>query len=253
MRIMPHFNNSAFTITALVLPKLTTYSGGPHVTARLWSHLKHLELADPEFLAADPIDILLGADVFAAILTTGVQKGGPLEPVAQKTSLGWILLGSLALTAGEACNQANVHQCITTETLTELVKRFWEQEEISTKPSVLTEDEQRCKDLFVKTHFRDNKGRYVVRLPLAKELADLSPTRSAALRSLTQMERKFARDGNLRHLYVDFMQQYVELEHMSATEPPNTKPGMRVCYLLHHGVLRKASVTTKLRVVFNGS
>jgi len=29
--------------------------------------------------------------------------------------------------------------------------------------------------------------------------------------------------------------------------------GKRMCYLLHHGVLKEANATTKLRVVFNGS
>lgn len=34
---------------------------------------------------------------------------------------------------------------------------------------------------------------------------------------------------------------------------PLTNPSPRVCYLPHHGVLREASVSSKLRVVFNGS
>ncbi|XP_011868288.1 PREDICTED: uncharacterized protein LOC105562229, partial [Vollenhovia emeryi] len=65
------------------------------------------------------------------------------------------------------------------------------------------------------------------------------------------MEAKLSRDRSLRDLYVDFMRQYADLGHMTrvltATGPSP------VCYLPHHGVLREASSTTKLRVVFNGS
>lgn len=253
MKIMPHFNNSALTITALVLPRLTAYSGGSNVSAQAWTHVRNLELADPEFLSADSIDILLEADVFSAILASGVKKGGPQEPVAQKTSLGWILSGSLALNEDDKCNQTVVHQCITTESLTELVRRFWEQEEIPTQTPVLTEDEQLCEELYTTTHTRDRKGRYVVRLLLAKDPADLSPTKHAARRSLMQMERRFVHDNNLQRLYIDFMQQYVTLGHMSAIKSSETEQKMRMCYLPHHGVLRESSITTKLRVVFNGS
>jgi len=65
---MPHFNDSVFTITTLVLPRLTVYTGGSNVPARSWSHLENLELTDPKFLFLDPGDILFGFDVFAAIL-----------------------------------------------------------------------------------------------------------------------------------------------------------------------------------------
>lgn len=47
-----------------------------------------LELADPDFTAADGIDILLGIDVYAAILGAGIRKGKARKPIAQQTALG---------------------------------------------------------------------------------------------------------------------------------------------------------------------
>ncbi|XP_025267293.1 uncharacterized protein LOC112638911 [Camponotus floridanus] len=66
------------------------------------------------------------------------------------------------------------------------------------------------------------------------------------------MERRFARDPPFHVLYADFMRQYEDLHHMSRVTPDATSR-RPVHYLPHHGVLRKSSVTTKLRVVFNGS
>lgn len=59
---------SPMMVSALVLPRLTLYSGGSRAGAGTWKHLDGLELVDPKFLAADPMDLLLGADVYADIL-----------------------------------------------------------------------------------------------------------------------------------------------------------------------------------------
>ncbi|XP_039303368.1 uncharacterized protein LOC120357277 [Solenopsis invicta] len=64
------------------------------------------------------------------------------------------------------------------------------------------------------------------------------------------MKRRLARDDRLSELYVGFMRTYEDLGHMVRAD---AAPGGRTSYLPHHGVLREASSTTKLRVVFNGS
>src|SRR5580765_576615 len=68
---------SPMTVSALVFPRLTIYEGAIKADRRAWTHLSGLELADPDFLAADPVEILLGADVYATILQEGLRKGGP--------------------------------------------------------------------------------------------------------------------------------------------------------------------------------
>ncbi|KAL6419021.1 hypothetical protein ACFW04_011618 [Cataglyphis niger] len=65
------------------------------------------------------------------------------------------------------------------------------------------------------------------------------------------MERRFARDEQLKQLYTDFMQEYEVLGHMSPVRPASAA-GPADCFLPHHGVMRKGS-PCKIRVVFNGS
>ncbi|KAL6419298.1 hypothetical protein ACFW04_013938 [Cataglyphis niger] len=86
-------------VSALVLKRLTTYHGGTRVSRKTWPHIDGIELADPDFFAADPVEILLGADVCAAILQPGFRRGGQRQPVAQQTTLGWILSGSVGSSA----------------------------------------------------------------------------------------------------------------------------------------------------------
>ncbi|KAL6423083.1 hypothetical protein ACFW04_010514 [Cataglyphis niger] len=205
------------------------------MSRKTWPHIDGIELADPDFFATDPVELLLGAD--------------ERQPVAQQTTLGWILSDSVGSSA--ANRPAQSHHCCSDNDLHSLVQGFWRQEEVTVKDVPLTIDEQEAEDHFVRTHSRDVSGRFVVRLPLRVPLPDLSGTKSSAARLLGHMERRFARDGQLKQLYTDFMQEYEVLEHMSPVRPASAA-GPADCFLSHHGVMRKGS-PSKIRVVFNGS
>jgi len=109
-------------ISALVLPRLTVYEGAARSDSRLWSHLHDLELADPEFLGRDPVELLLGADVYADIVMSGLRRGGPNEPIAQQTRLGWIILGPVGVNRVGAAFAAM--QCTPVDELTAVMRRF---------------------------------------------------------------------------------------------------------------------------------
>ncbi|XP_011862847.1 PREDICTED: uncharacterized protein LOC105559283, partial [Vollenhovia emeryi] len=199
-----------------------------------WPHVQGLALADPQYLDNDPIELLLGAEVCSTILQEGLRRGGPQSPIAQKTVFGWILSGG--------CSAESLHgrpsslHCAADHDLIQLVQTFWEQEREPSPPPLLSPDKEMCETLFTRTVSRTSSGRYVVRLP--------------AERLLAAMERKFTRDGRFRELYTAFMQEFLELQHMSAVHPSDK--GQARCYLPHHGVLRDGQ-PDKLRVVFNGS
>ncbi|KMQ85275.1 hypothetical protein RF55_16263 [Lasius niger] len=64
------------------------------------------------------------------------------------------------------------------------------------------------------------------------------------------MERRFTRDARLHQLYLEFMRQYEDLGYMTPVDPAQPS-GELVSYLPHHGVMREASISTKLRVGFD--
>lgn len=94
LEIAPLNEGPSLVISALILPRLTLYDGGARADHRDWPHLQGLDLADSDYLAADLVDLLLGADVHGTILQPGLRKGLSHEPVTQQTVLGWIVSGT---------------------------------------------------------------------------------------------------------------------------------------------------------------
>lgn len=238
--------------TALVLPRITSYRPRLSSNAHMWTHLRGIQLADPDFTGDGPIDVLLGAAAYSLVLADGVMRGGAGEPIAQRTSLGWIVSGP-ACKADTRITMENTGLASLTGTLEEdllpLVRRFWEQEEL-TIPTTYTVEEQQCEDHFKKTHQRLESGRYMLRLPF-REGAELGESRHGAKLMLTRMEARFRRDPAFANAYQGFMREYEGLAHMSKRGGlDRLGPGY---YLPHHGVLKENGLTTNLRVVLNGS
>ncbi|XP_029167446.1 uncharacterized protein LOC114937947 [Nylanderia fulva] len=250
LHVTSDVTNAELSVVAFVLPRISLQQGSVSRGERSWPHLKGLQLADPRFLDDDPAELLLGAEVYSLILEEGLRKGDSRMPIAQQTSLGWILSGGYD--AASVNGHRRTFRCTADHDLADLVRRFWEQESEPISQAPLTPDETKCEELYVRTVTRTPTGRYMVRLPLASPPTTLQDTRRPAEHLLKAMESKGSRDPRFGDLYRSFMQDYEDLQHMKRVNIATTAEKIR-CYLPHHGVLKEASTTTKLRVVFNGS
>lgn len=251
LTLKSHVNNFELSITAHILSRLTGLLPSFNVQKNNWSHFKGLTLADSNFTTPGKIDIILGAEVYAQILEDGLRKGDSKSPIAQRTKLGWIISGPANMSSPS--NQTHGYHVSIDSDLHTLLKKFWTLEEVpNSTESLLSTEEQECERHFSTTHSRDPQGRYIVKLPFKRSTTTLGDSRAKALRVLTHLSRKFNNDSTYTKAYSDFLEEYERLEHMqrvdnSLPEPPVTY------YLPHHGVIRENSLTTKLRVVFNGS
>ncbi|XP_070531355.1 uncharacterized protein [Cardiocondyla obscurior] len=249
LRMTPRCGGSEISCRAIVLPRITVYAGLASTVARDWPHLRGIPLADPDFMSADPTDILLGADAYATILRSGVRRGSLRDPIAQETIFGWIVSGPVG--SAIAPSTAVALHCGTDDSLAALIRGFWEQAETTPAAGAASPEDLKCEEHYARTHRRKANGRYSVRLPCADDLFNLEPTRALALRMLHCMERRFSRDASLSAKYSAFMREYEELGHM--TRVCEAEAPAAVCYLPHHGVLKGEGPDSKLRVVFNGS
>jgi len=61
-----------------------------------WPHLRDLPLADPNPTSSEPIQLLIGTNLYTSVLMRECPRLGPVDtPVAQKTIFGWILSGPI--------------------------------------------------------------------------------------------------------------------------------------------------------------
>jgi len=169
----------------------------------------HLPLSDSEFDVPDPVDMLIGGDLYPFMLQSRSDIIRSLDlPSALHTQFGWIIVRALK-GLNTASTASSLTVCTTSEdhTLGELMHQFWAFEEPNIPHSPVTEDEN-CERHFQKTVSRDSNGRFYIALPFKSAILTymdgmnkqekrydarslgLGASRSLALNRLYNLERR---------------------------------------------------------------
>jgi len=248
----PHNSKGfALSISALVLPLVTSYVPRTASISKDHSFLQSLALADPDVLSKKPIDLIIGADYYGSLLRDGLLSGPSGCLTAQLTSFGWIISGQTPKTTREL-KDINSHCSSTEDILHDSLRRFWELEEIPTQP-LLSEEEARCEAHFVSTHYRRDDGRFVVRLPFKTEFPiPIGDTEDISKRIFIATERRISKKPDLVSAYAEFMREYEQLGHMERVQLSEESTN-QVVYVPHHPIFKKSDQSRKIRVVFNAS
>ncbi|XP_039451697.1 uncharacterized protein LOC120430658 [Culex pipiens pallens] len=235
-------------VDCLIVPKVTGMVPAVPVDINEWPIPVGIQLADPEFNKPDRIDMLLGVTMFFRLLKTGQMELAGNLPELRETHLGWVIAGDV----GDTVPSPQYTHTATLDDINEAIQRFWQVEDIESATQVSTEQEE-CEAFFASTHKRDTTGRYEVRLPFRPVVAKLDDNRSLALRRFLSLERRLARDPDLKQQYGEFIREYEELGHCKSVDEADDLPNTSRYYMPHHAILRPSSSTTKLRVVFDAS
>jgi hypothetical protein len=114
-----------------------------------------------------------------------------------------------------------------------------------------TKEEVECDYYFKGTAYFDGDNKVVVKM-LLREGFQISDTRRVVYKRLKIMEAKREKNEKLRTEYDKYMREYLQRGEMQEI-PKNQIFKKGVYYIPHHAFLRKASLTTKLRVVFDAN
>ncbi|XP_037915021.1 uncharacterized protein LOC119653933 [Hermetia illucens] len=167
-----------------------------------------LQLADPNFENSMNIDAILGADVYEHIVEPEIKKGEVL--LAQKTKLGWVLLGKIPIITN---NLINASANITTAEFQQKMERFFDMNEKETEQP----DQKEIPEIiYQSTTVREPNGRYLVALPFKDDnkVPPLGNSRNKALIIYKQLEKRLNRDPKLKKAYNEVQQEYLYLGHM---------------------------------------
>lgn len=248
-RLDPNFS---VQVKANVLSTITSVLPSQKLHNCHWPEFQAITLADPEFDIPSKVDMLLGAEIYGQVLREGILQGQPGTPTAQNTALGWILSGQTG------CEQGSVHCHFTVSSDqvddNELLRKFWEIESIVPR-KILTEDEQRCEEIYKATTSRDPSGRYVVNLPFRNEdpQSQYGNSKELATKRFLLLENKFKKQPEIKERYAEVIREYVDLGHMKRIDSVDDSQKPTAVYLPHHAVIREDKATTKVRIVFDAS
>lgn len=133
-------------------------------------------------------------------------------PTLQKTHFGWVISGPLPLRSHSLlCNLS------LSDLDNSLISKFWEIEDYPRTKSLSTE-EQLCENHFVSTTKRSIEGRFIVQLPFKESLDCLGYTKDKALKRFYSIERKLHKNVDLYNEYKSFIDEYLQLGHMSLAD-----------------------------------
>ncbi|XP_055589536.1 uncharacterized protein LOC129741775 [Uranotaenia lowii] len=242
--------NFEAAIEMLVLPKVTMDLPGVSLSPNNWNIPPSIQLADPSFHDSNPVDLIIGAEIFFHVFAVPGQISlGEGLPLLINSRLGWVVSGRATkstTTSPRLCSVARV------QNLEKTIARFWEIEEggFENRYSV---EEAECERHYLQHVSRQADGRYLVKLPTKPDvLAKLGDSKTAAVRRMHQIERRFSNDPVLAAEYRKFMDEYESLGHMVQVND-DIDPNVPNYYLPHHPVVKSSSSTTKVRVVFDAS
>lgn len=91
--IESYHSTFATTVDALVMRSLVNRLPTKRIYFTNWSHIRNLELADPNYDQTGDVDLVLGPEVCSEIILPDVRKGEKGTPAALKTEFGWIIFG----------------------------------------------------------------------------------------------------------------------------------------------------------------
>lgn len=256
VKLQSRYNNFQSNIDCLVLPSITENLPVKSFDKMSLDIPNHLKLADPNFNTSREIDLLLGSSIFWSLICVGQIKLGPYLPILQKTHLGWIVAGNIYDVSD---NQFISCLCVckrynSNDTLNNQISKFWEVENIPQQSHPLSAEDQYCEKYFNDTTCTDATGRLIVKIPFNTLKNYLGDTFEMAQKRFFSLEKKLNSDHQLKLEYSKFIQEYESLGHMTkiSSQNINNECGFHF-YLPHHAVFKSTSLTTKLRVVFDGS
>jgi len=163
-------------------------------------------LADPAFQSPGTVDLLIGGGVFFDVIATTI----PRIPLNVKnvslssSNFGWIVTGEIGQVA-----LVGIHS------VGESLEEDWKVTMASETSSFgrLSKSNQRCLEEaetvehFNQTTYRDEEGRFVVRLPRKDTVNELGSTMAMATSRFLSVERKLQHDEQLRTEYTKFINE----------------------------------------------
>ena len=189
-----------------------------------------------------PIHVILGASDYSKIKTaTNPKIGQPLEPIAERTTLGWIMMSS-------GCEPNLAHTYLTGTSGADY-QELCNLDELGLEDRP-DGDQHVDYEEFAEQLTRNKDGRYETSLLWKAGHSSLPTNESGSLKRLDSLVKKLGRDPELLEKYDNIIQEQLA---EGIVERVVETPKDREFYIPHKPVIKETAETTKVRIVFDAS
>ncbi|XP_067265626.1 uncharacterized protein [Chanodichthys erythropterus] len=224
-------------------------------TALLWPHLRHLADKLPPLLDCD-VGLLIGYDCPAALTPLEVIIGDKNQPFAQRSKLGWSIIGSSNPHLDRQGCRSFVHRITvkelpipsTTDVLKALEADFTER---TYEDKYVSQNDVHFIQFLSNNITQKKDGHYEMPLPFkGNSPPNLPNNKRLATVRLQCLKKKLKTNKQYYDQYKTFMEETINKG--DAELAPTTNPGETEWYLPHHSIYHPRK-PDKLRVVFDCS
>ncbi|XP_051167315.1 uncharacterized protein LOC127285377 [Leptopilina boulardi] len=207
-----------------------------------------IELADPDFHNPGKIDLLIGAEIYYDLLLSGKMRIPKQTTLLQETEFGWIIAGSYKKPRFDSNNSTKISCHLVNFNELPILWELGQEDQVK----VYSNEEKECESHYSQNFERTETGSYKVKIPFNEKKENLGTSRNTAFQRFYALERKFEKSPSFKAAYVKNIQSYFDEGHLTPLKncDNDVEDGF---YLPHHAVLKQDSITTKTRVVFDGS
>ena len=229
-------------VNKLDRPVLATLSN-PRITQlkSKYPHLEGITFDNEDEKLQHPIHIILGAGDYANIKTGGFIAGKAGEPIAEKTLLGWTLMGS----GNQSTNIAFLAR-----TSQDDYKELYSLDVLGLEENREGDNAQIHQD-FKEQLKRNKDGTYITGMPWKPNQLLLPNNESQSIARLNKQTSRLKKEPQLLNDYHQILQ--TQLAEGILEEAPAEPNGDRICYLPHRAVIKPNRETTKIRIVYDAS
>ena len=248
-------NNFSFNVTATVVESISGSVPQINVPQTVVNNCRQYYLADPYFNSKVAPAMLLGVETFCELYDCSRRfiKG---EPSLLPTKIGYVVCGKFFSSNPSSQNNFSFNVTeVSCDNLSNDLQMFWKEEQNDFQPKYIHQnnmlpEHQYVETKFKKSFYRQSDGKCVVAYPFkeGRDSSSLGCNKSKASAIFYAQERKLLNLPQIKKMYDDFLEEYLNSNHMS--EVTNSKGN----YFLPHRYVFKNQITQdKIRVVFNAS
>ena len=206
-----------------------------------YDHLKGIQMEDTDTKDTLPVHLILGASDYAKIKTETAPRMGALgEPIGEKTKLGWTIMSP--------GKEVDLSTMFFTQTSSADYERLCRLDVLGLADSSVG-DQQEVYAEFKEQLRRDSTGWYETGLPWRGNHPPLGNNESGSLRRLSTLVRKL-KNQEIIERYDKVIREQIDEGIVERITGPSKG---REFYIPHKAVVREASESTKLRVVYDAS